>query len=288
MGPSGEMRAALPVLIAAAGGTALAVAVFELAGSLPRAREYIASALIALARAGREGAAPSELERRRLGVLAGIALGAGAWFVLGSAPAALIAALGPAGAGWAIDRRRRGYRVGVEGQIPAIATGLADALAAGGSLRTGLAELDRSLTPPGAVELRRVNADLALGVPIRTALGSFAERIGSERVGALVRAILSQQSSGGDLATLLRAHAEAADERRRTEAEARSATAQARLTGGMVAVMPFGAALLVELAAPGFVAGMLEEPGAVALLAIAVGLQACAYLLIQRLGRVRG
>lgn len=282
------MMAALPTLIAAAGGAALAVAVAELVASLPRAGDYVASALVGLARAGREGAAPSELERRRLGVLAGIGLGAGAWFVLGSAPAALIAALGPAGAGWAIDRRRRGYRVGVERQIPTIANGLADALAAGGSLRTGLAELDRSLAAPGAVELRRVNADLAVGVPIRTALGSFNGRIGSERVGALVRAILSQQQSGGDLAMLLRAHAEAATARRRTEAEARSATAQARLTGGMVATMPFGAAVLVELASPGFLAGMLEEPGAVALLAIAVGLQVCAYALIQRLGRVRG
>jgi tight adherence protein B len=282
------VRAAIPILLAGLGGAALAIAARELLGSLPRAGEYVSSALTALGRAGREGSAPSDVERRRLGVLAGAVLGLAAWLLLGSAPAALVAGFGPAAAGWAIDHRRRRYRTRVEDQIPALASGLADALAAGASLRMGLADLAGAIEGPAAVELRRVNADLLVGVPPRQALGEFAGRVGSEPLSALVQAVLSQQRSGGDLARLLRAHAGAAVQRRRAEAEARSATVQARLTGGMVAVMPFGAALLVEMAAPGFLGSMLAEPVAVAALAIALGLQACGYLLIQRLGRVRG
>lgn len=280
------MRAALPVLLAAVGGGLLALAARELLGSLTGAGDYVASALGALARADREGSAPSALERRRLGVVAGICLAVGAWLLLGSAPAALIAALGPAGAGWAIGDRRRRYRAAVESGVPAIASGLADALAAGGSLRTGLADLGSSLEGPAGVELRRVNADLSAGVSPREALGGLAGRLRSRPISALVGAILSQQTSGGDLARLLRSHAEAAAERSRAEAEARSATAQARLTGGMVAAMPAGAALLVELASPGFVEAMLAEPAAAALLSIALGLQVCGFLLIRRLGRV--
>jgi tight adherence protein B len=281
------MRAAFPILLAGLGGAALAVAVRELLGSLPRAGEYVTSAVTALGRAGREGSAPSEIERRRLGVVAGAALGLSAWLLLGSAPGALIAGLGPAAAGWAIDRRRRRYRTQVEDQIPALANGLADALAAGGSLRTGLRDLLASIEGPASIELRRVDADLSVGVPPRQALGALADRVGSEPVSALVRAVLSQQRSGGDLARLLRAHGEAAVQRQRAEAEARSATAQARLTGGMVAAMPLGAALLVEMVAPGFLGSMLAEPVAVVLLVLALLLQACGYLLIQRLGRVR-
>lgn len=265
----------------------MAVAVWELLGSVPRTGRYVASAVAALGRAGSEGSAPTEIERRRLGVVAGAALGLSAWLLLGSAPGALLAGLGPAAAGWAVDRRQRNYRVRVEAEIPALASGLADALAAGGSLRTALRDLTESIDGPALVELRRVDADLAVGVPPRQALGSMAGRVGSEPVSALVRAVLSQQRSGGDLARLLRAHGEAAVQRQRAEAEARSATAQARLTGGMVAAMPVGAALLVEMAAPGFVGSMLAEPVAVVLLALALALQACGYLLIQRLGRVR-
>lgn len=280
------MRAALPVLLAAVGGGLLALAARELAGSLSRAGGYVASALGALARADREGSAPSALERRRLGVIAGACLAAGAWLLLGSAPAALIAALGPAGAGWAVDDRRRRYRAAVERGVPAIASGLADALAAGGSLRTGLSDLGSSLEGPARIELTRVNADLSAGVPPREALRGLAGRVGSRPLGALVGAILSQQRSGGDLARLLRSHAEAAVERSRAEEEARSATVQARLTGGMVAAMPIGAALLVELASPGFVGSMLAEPAATALLSVALGLQVCGFLVIRRLGRV--
>ena len=49
-------------------------------------------------------------------------------------------------------------------------------------------------------------------MPAREALDGLVERVPSERVEALVGAILSQERAGGDLAELLRRHARAAAE----------------------------------------------------------------------------
>ena len=108
--------------------------------------------------------------------------------------------------------------------------------------------------------MERVRAELALGAPTREALEALRRRVDSPRVDSFAAALLSQQLAGGDLATLLRRFAAAAADRDRTEADARSATAQARFTGLLVVAMPVGAALLAELLEPGFVGGLLAEP----------------------------
>lgn len=278
------MSELLAVLLAACGGAAVAVAAREGLAAAPTALTWLRPAFAALARSGGEGLAPSERDRRRLGVLAGAVLGLGATLVAGLGPATLIAALGPAVAERLLGLRRRRFREQLITQLPEIATAVADAIAAGGSLRNGLSTAGGTLDGPAAVELGRIRADLELGLSPAGALEAFGVRADSEEVTALVAAVLSQQRSGGDLALLLRRHAEAGRAHRRALAQARSTTAQARLTGGMVVAMPLGAAALVELAAPGFVGGMLADPIAALLLAVSVGLQLGGYLLIRRLG----
>lgn len=280
------MSSVLPLLLAGVGGGVLALALRETIRSSPAVADYVESALRALALAGTDGRPPSERERQRLGLLAGGAISMLTVLLFGLGPAALFAALGPTLASRLLGRRRRSYRRRFEREVPALASGLADALAAGASLRNGLLELGRTLEGPARAELIRVRADLELGLSPGAALGAMAGRLDSEPAEALVAAILSRQRSGGDLADLLRRHGAAAAARQRALASARSATAQARLTGGMVAVMPIAAALLVELVSPGFVASMAGDPVAAVLLLVALALQLAGYLVIQRLGRV--
>lgn len=280
------MSAALPVLLAAIGGAAVAVALREGVATMPFVVRQLEAAARTLTLAGRENRSPTEPERRRLGLFAGAGLGAIAVLLAGVGPLAGIAVAGPAVAGWAIADRQRRYRLRVEHDVPAIAAAIADAVAGGGSLRMALLGAGTATEGPTAVELARVGADLDLGMPAREALAGLCGRVSSERIEALVIAILSQERAGGDLAALLRRHAVAAAQRQRAEREARSATAQARLTGAMVVAMPVLMGLVVELVAPGFVAAMLASTAAAALLAVAAALQVGGFLAIRRLGAV--
>ena len=88
----------------------------------------------------------------------------------------------------------------------------------------------------------------------RTSSSACAPAPARPRWDTIVAAILLQRDAGGDLAGLLRAIAAALEDAARVEADARSATAQARFTAWLVALLPVGAAVLAELADPGYVA----------------------------------
>ncbi len=278
----------LRICAAGLAGGLVVLAVRELVLAAPALGRWLGEAFEPLIRAGREGEPPSERERRRLALLGTAAIFAGALLVVGPGPAPFLAAAGPAAATWAVAHRRARFRRGVERGLADLALAVADALAVGRSPRAALVAAAGSLEGPTSREIERVRAALALGAPTREALDGLRRRVDSPRVDSFAAALLSQQLAGGDLATLLRRFAAAARDRERTEADARSATAQARFTGLLVAAMPIAAALLAELLAPGFVAGLMANPASATMLVLAAGLQLAGFAAIRRLSRVDG
>jgi tight adherence protein B len=277
-------EAALIVLAALAGGLA-AVAVREAVLSAPRLAAWLAISARPLARAGREGYAPSADEQRRLGFLGGALILALVLFAAGPGPLAVAAAAGPSAAGAVIARRRERYRRAVERSVPEIAAALADAISGGSSVRGALSEAASSLQGASAIELARVRADLEVGASTGEALTALRGRLRSERIDALTGALISQQIAGGDVAGLMRRLGSSAGERDRVADDARAATAQARFTGLLVVALPGGAALFAELLDPGFIGRILSEPASTMLLFLAGGLQLLGFAAIRRLGR---
>ena len=276
----------LPILIGAAAGGLLALAAREAWNASPALAEWLRSALEPLRRAGREGYAPSTLERRRLAALGTAAAIAGGWFLGGVALALPLAVAAPAAMGWAITARRRRYRRAVERSLPEVATAIADSLSAGRSLRASLPAAVASLDGPPAIEMARLAAELDLGGPTVEVVQGWRRRMRSQRVDAFAAALLSQRLAGGDLAGLLRRFAAGAAEQERVAEDARSATAQARFTGLLVVAMPTGGALFAELLQPGFLARLLASPPAAVLLALAAALQVAGFFAIRRFSQV--
>jgi tight adherence protein B len=277
---------ALAALAGAAAGGLGALAVREAVLATPALTRWLRLALEPLRRAGREGYAPSTLERRRLAALGTAAAVATGWFLGGMTVALPLAVAGPGLAAWAIGVRRRRYRCAVERALPDVAGAVADSLSAGRSLRASLPAAAGSLEGPAAVELARLGAELDLGEPTASAITSWRRRMRSARVDAFAAALLSQRLAGGDLAGLLRRFAEAAMERDRVAEDARAATSQARFTGLLVVAMPTGGALFAELLQPGFFARLLSAPASTVLLGLAGTLQLAGFLAIRRLARV--
>lgn len=282
---SGASGPLLPLAGAVAGGL-LALAAREAVLASPAAARWLRAALEPLRRAGAEGYSPSTRERRRLAALGTLAAVASGWFLAGAALALPLAVAGPGLAAWAISSRRRRYRAAVERALPDVATAVADSLGAGRSLRASLPAAAGSLDGPAAVELLRLGAELELGAATEAAVEGWRRRMRSPRVDAFAAALLSQRSSGGDLAGLLRRFAEGAAERDRVAEDARTATAQARFTGLLVVAMPSGGAVFAELLQPGFLAKLLSSPATAVLLALAAALQLAGFVAIRRLARV--
>jgi tight adherence protein B len=241
----------------------------------------------ALVRIGREGRDPGVVERRRL-LLGGavVAFLAGVT-VAGVLPALALAAGGPWLVSRALRARRERYRRAVDAGAAQIAVAVADAIGGGRSLRGAFGEAAGSVDGAAGHELRRVGAELAAGASTEAALDSMRTRVRSPRVDAIVAACLLQHRAGGDLARLLRHSARAMEEQARLEAEVRAATAQARFTGLLVALLPLGGGVLAELASPGWFAGLWRSFLTAWLVGIALVLQLVAAVAMRRLGRVR-
>ncbi len=284
-----------PGWAAFAAGAAAALAVAQVAegaaaaarAHTPRALTAVTAVVTAFIRAGREGRDPGAADRRRLLAAGGIAGAAAGLIAAGPLAALALGAGGPWIAARALRARREHYRRAVEAEAPALALALADALAAGHSLRGALDDAAGGLSGPVAHELRRVAAELAAGAPTGAALRALAARLRSPRIDTLTAACLVQQRAGGDLAALLRECAEAFGDEARLRDEVRSATAQARFTGTVVIVMPLGGAALAELADPGFLLSLWTNFLTAWLLGVAVAMQVAAAVLIRRLGQVR-
>ena len=282
----------LAFVAAAAAAVACAEVLGRIAGGAAARAPAIARSAGGLAdslvRVGREGRDPGAVERRRL-----LLAGALAAFLAGLSLAGPLVGLALGAAGpWLVARvlraRRDRYRRAVEAGAPQIAVAIADAMAGGHSLRTAVEEAARSLGDGAAGhELRRAASELAAGASTDNALEAMRARVGSPRLDVVVAACLLQRSAGGDLARLLRDCARTMEEEARLEGEVRAATAQARFTGLLVALLPLGGALMAELASPGWFAGLWSSFLTAWLVGIAVILQLVAAVLMRRLGRVR-
>jgi tight adherence protein B len=235
----------------------------------------------------REGRAPTVPERRRLALVGAGALLAGGWLVGGPLAGVACAAGGPFVVRRLVRARRERWRADLARAAPGTARALADALAGGHAVRGAIA-LAADGGAPGAAgaELRAAARALALGARTEDVLERLRGRAGAPAWDTIVAAILLQRDAGGDLAGLLRSIAGGLEEAARVEADARSATAQARFTAWLVALLPVGAAALAELADPGYVATLVRAPLAPWLLGAAAVCQLAACVLISRIARV--
>jgi tight adherence protein B len=236
----------------------------------------------------RGGGEASAGERRRLAAVAAGVLFAGGWLMAGPLVALSLAAAGPLAARRALSARRARRRARLAAAAPAVARALADALAGGHSVRGALAAAagGGGIDGPAGEDLRAAAAALATGATTDDVLARLRLAAADPGWDTLVAAILLQRDAGGDLARLLRGLAERLEEARRADADARSATAQARFTAWLVAGLPAGAAALAELGSPGYVASLLREPLTAALVVASAALLVAAIVAVRRIARV--
>jgi tight adherence protein B len=276
-------------LLAAAAAGAGVLGAWECLATAEGARvaDRLALALSPLVRARREGRAPSGPERRRLGLLAAGSLLAAGWILGGPLLGGVTALAAPASVLAVVRARRARYADEVRRGAAGAARALADAIAAGHSIRGAVAETARSLPGAAGHELRIAARSLDLGEPTEVVLERLRARAGCRAWDTLVAAILLQRDAGGDLPALLRELAGALEAADRLERDARTATAQARFTAWLVVALPVVAAALAELAAPGFLRALVAAPVPAALTLCALGLQVAGLAAIHRIVRAR-
>ena len=285
------MTGLVPAAMASASAVS-AVAGIRCLGRSPGVWRLPGSDLLRRTRRGRDLAAALQRAGVRLGpeaFVVGIALaavlgGLATWLLLRTSLVAVVAAGAVAGSAWALvssaDRR---YLQRFSAQLPIVAQQLASAIGAGLSLRQAIARAAADAPEPAATELRRLSTDLDLGARIEAALEATVERLPDPGLRTMVIAVLVQRVVGGNLSQALADLSRRLEERAALEREARSATAQARMSAWLVAGLPLAAGVLVEIAAPGTLARTLGQGPGLLLVIVATALQIVGVTIIRRI-----
>ncbi len=274
------------VLLAGAAGVCAVGAMWEIAGTAAPAGVVAATTRL-LAPLRRPGVTPTPDEHRRLVRTGAAVLLAGGWILSGPLLGVALCSGGP----WAVRRvlvaRHQRWQAQVALATPLVARALADALSGGHSVRGAVAEVASAggVGPAGAV-LSQAAAALAAGQRTEVVLEESRTTVADPQWDTLVAAILLARDTGGDLGSLLRSLAVAGEQARRDEEDARTATAQARMTAIIVAALPLGALVLGELVDPTLLPGLLADPRSVVLLTLALVCQVGSLIAVRRIARV--
>ena len=136
---------------------------------------------------------------------------------------------------------------------------LSNALKAGYSFAQALDSVGKNASPPISEEFSRATREIGLGISVDDALNHMVQRNKSEDFDLLVTAVQIQRVVGGNLAEILDTIAYTIRERVRIQGEIRTLTAQARISGIIITLLPFGLAGVLALISPSYFGPMLSE-----------------------------
>jgi len=181
--------------------------------------------------------------------------------------------------------RRRRLKA-FEAQLPDTLNLLAGSLRAGYSFLQGLEAVVKETSDPMGRELRRVLAEARLGRPLEDALGDVAVRMESRDFDWSVLAIRIQREVGGNLAELLQTVAETMVQRSRLRGEVKALTAEGRISGIIMGLLPVGLGLFMFTASPSYIGDLFGSMAGWAMVVGSAVMAAAGFAWIQKIIKI--
>ena len=168
-------------------------------------------------------------------------------------------------------------------QLADMLTMVSNSLRAGFGLLQGIELAAEQTQPPMSTELRHLLRDTRMGASIETALESMGERVGSYDLDVVITAILIQRSVGSNLSEVLDQVAHTIRERARIQGEINTLTAQKKLSGVIIGLMPVAFVLFMLVISFDYMSALFTDPLGRFLLIVAIALDVIGILIIKRI-----
>jgi tight adherence protein B len=180
-------------------------------------------------------------------------------------------------------RLREARRRLLQRQLPDTAAALASALRAGLGLGQALEQIPRFQPRPIAQEFALALREQRLGVPLDQALANLSHRAACRDVELLIATLSIARDLGGGVADALDRLAAAVRRRITMEERVRALTAQGRLQGVIMALLPAVLAAALFVLDPERMRLLLDHPIGWVTLLVVVGLEAIGWWAIRRI-----
>jgi len=163
----------------------------------------------------------------------------------------------------------------------------ARSLRAGHSFTGAIQLVAQEMPDPISPEFQKVFDEQNLGIPLRQALNGMAERVDALDVKFFVTAILVQRETGGNLAEIIDKISYVIRERFRVQGQLRIFTAQAKMTGAILTLLPIAVALAIGVLNPGYLKPLWFDHIGRYMIVLAVFMQIAGALAIRKIIRIK-
>jgi tight adherence protein B len=171
-------------------------------------------------------------------------------------------------------------------QLPFALDLIKSSLEAGHSLQRAMQVVVGEFADPLGSEFRTVLEQTRIGLPLPRALEDMLKRVPEDDLRLLVVAVKVQTEVGSSLASIVGRLGEIVRIRQRLRMQIRALTAQARLGGWVVGLLPLVVLGAFSLIQPGYTRDLFYDPMGQKILKLALGLDLAALITIRRLLRV--
>lgn len=173
------------------------------------------------------------------------------------------------------------------GQLPDALDLLSSSVKGGQSLNAAVQNVADEMPDPVGDEFKILADELTFGVPFDTALRHLMSRLSSPDVRFLATALMIQKETGGNLSEVLDGLQKTIRERFRILGQVKTLTAQGKLSGLIVAMLPLALCAFLYFANPDYMRKLFEPGLGRWLVIIALSLQMVGCLLIAKIVKIQ-
>lgn len=168
-------------------------------------------------------------------------------------------------------------------QLSEVLTTMSNALKSGHSLLKALEIVAKDSPDPAAKEISNTVKEMQLGISTEEALKNLNSRIESRDLELMITAILIQRQVGGNLAEVLDSIADTIRDRLRIEGEIKTLTAQGRLSGIIISLLPVGLGVFFYVVNPEYIMELFLDPRGILMLVVAAVGQFMGIIFIRKI-----
>ncbi len=172
-------------------------------------------------------------------------------------------------------------------QFPDALDLMARSLKAGHAFSGGLNMVAREFDDPIGPEFLQVVNEINFGASVDQALRNMVERIDVPDLRFFTVSVVVQRESGGNLADILESIASLTRERFKLAGKIKALSAEGRLTAIILTALPFVIILVLSLINPGYLSGMLNDPGGTVFVIAAAIMMGAGIAVIRKMINIR-
>ncbi len=185
-----------------------------------------------------------------------------------------------------VNARKKDILHKIDQQLPDTLALISNTLKSGYSFLQAVDAASKELPPPISIEFQQILKEINLGVNTEKALESLSKRVQSPDLELIIMAVLIQRQIGGNLSEILDNISETIRSRIKIKGEIKVLTAQGRISGIIISLLPVALGVIIYLMNPPYILELFKNPLGWAMLGLAVLMQGIGIFLIRKIVRI--